>query len=289
MLSDSKVRIPNQPSFFRGRVLVWFSCGAASACAAKLTLEQYPDAEILYCDTLAFEHPDNRRFIADVEKWIGKEIKILKSEKYKDIFDVFTKRKFIISPPPARMAICTIELKRFVREQYQGVGDVHVFGFGVDELARISRFERDNPELYLMFPLRDAGMNKQACLDMLMQAGIGLPAMYKLGYKNNNCIGCVKGGKGYWNKIRVDFPESFERMAKFEREINARIFNDVWLDELPPEAGRYQSEFETECGVTCTAFQHSVQPTAFGAGGLAVIPLQSSQIADESSATHGGG
>ena len=63
-----KLTVPNQPSFFRGRVLVWFSCGAASACAAKLTLEQYPDAEILYCDTLAFEHPDNRRFIADVEK-----------------------------------------------------------------------------------------------------------------------------------------------------------------------------------------------------------------------------
>lgn len=289
MLSDSKVRIPQQPALLRGRVLVWFSCGAASACAAKLTLEQYPDAEILYCDTLAYEHPDNRRFIADVEKWIGKEIKILKSEKYQDIFDVFEKRRFIISPPPARMAICTIELKRYVREQYQGVGDVHVFGFGVDELARIARFERDNPELYLMFPLRDAGMNKQACLDMLMQAGIELPAMYKLGYKNNNCIGCVKGGKGYWNKIRVDFPEAFERMAQFERKINARIFNDVWLDELPPEAGRYQSEFETECGVTCTAFQHSVQPTAFGAGGLAVIPLQSSQIADESSATHGGG
>ena len=47
-------------------------------------------------------------------------------------------------------------------------------------------------------------------------------------------------------KTTAHFPESFERMAKFEREINARIFNDVWLDELPPEAGRYQSEFETE-------------------------------------------
>lgn len=267
-LSDSKVRTPQQPSLFRGRVLVWFSCGAASACAAKLTLAQYPDAEILYCDTLAFEHPDNRRFIADVEKWIGKEIKILKSEKYKDIFDVFEKRKFIISPPPARMAICTIELKRFVREQYQGVGDVHVFGFGVDELARLARFERNNPELYLLFPLRDAGMNKQACLDMLMQAGVELPAMYKLGYKNNNCIGCVKGGKGYWNKIRVDFPESFEKMEKFEREINARIFNDVWLDELPPEAGRYQSEFETECGVVCTPPNNSAHPTLPSVGVL---------------------
>ena len=128
MLNDSKVRIPQQPALLRGRVLVWFSCGAASACAAKLTLEQYPDAEILYCDTLAYEHPDNRRFIADVEKWIGKEIKILKSEKYQDIFDVFDKTGWLVGVSGAR---CTQELKRNVRKQYQGVGDVHVFGFGV--------------------------------------------------------------------------------------------------------------------------------------------------------------
>ena len=32
-----------------------------------------------------------------------------------------------------------------------------------------------------------------------------------MGYNNNNCIGCIKGGMGYWNKIRVDFPEVFEK------------------------------------------------------------------------------
>lgn len=229
------------------RILVWFSAGAASACAAKLTIKQYPNAEILYCDTLAFEHPDNRRFIADVEKWVGKNIKILKSEKYRDIFDVFNKTGWLVGVGGAR---CTLELKRNVREQFQGISDVHVFGFGVDELPRLSRFEHNNPELHLMFPLRDANMNKQACLDMLMQAGIELPAMYKLGYKNNNCIGCVKGGKGYWNKIRIDFPKAFKRMAKQERKMNVRIL-DVFLDELNPSAGNYHSELETECGVTC--------------------------------------
>lgn len=35
--------------------------------------------------------------------------------------------------------------------------------------------------------------------------------MYDLGYANNNCIGCVKGGIGYWNKIRIDFPEESDR------------------------------------------------------------------------------
>ena len=73
------------------RQLIWFSCGAASAVAAKLAVEKYPDCEILYCDTLAYEHPDNIRFLQDVSEWIGKEIIILKSKNYKDIYDVFNK------------------------------------------------------------------------------------------------------------------------------------------------------------------------------------------------------
>ena len=45
---------------------------------------------------------------------------------------------------------------------------------------------------------------------MLQNAGIELPEMYKLGYQHNNCIGCVKSsGAGYWNKIKIDFPERY--------------------------------------------------------------------------------
>ena len=86
---------------------------------------------------------------------------------------------------------------------------------------------------------------------MIIAAGIEVPAMYKLGYKNNNCIGCVKGGKGYWNKIREDFPESFDRMAKQERRMGVKILKDVYLDELPRGVGRYESELDLECGVAC--------------------------------------
>ncbi len=241
------LRIPQQPTLFRGRVLVWFSCGAASACAAKITLQQYPDAEILYCDTSKDEHPDNGRFIQECERWFGKPVKRLKSEKYTDIYDVFDKTGWLVGPGGAR---CTNELKRNVRERYQQVGDVHVFGMTSEEVRRIYRFERDNPELYLLWPLRDAGIDKQECLNMLMRAGIALPEMYLLGYENNNCIGCVKGKMGYWNKIRVDFPPVFERMAKQERKMGVRI-NGVYLDELPPDAGNYGSELKVECGPVC--------------------------------------
>ena len=45
--------------------------------------------------------------------------------------------------------------------------------------------------------------------------------MYKLGFLNNNCFktGCVQGGIGYWQKMKREFPEKFNKMAKMEHEI----------------------------------------------------------------------
>jgi hypothetical protein len=77
--------------------------------------------------------------------------------------------------------------------------------------------------------------------------------MYKLGYNNNNCVGCVKGGMGYWNKIRKDFPEVFSSMAKLEREVGHSCLK-IFLDELDPSRGNIK-DVVPECDIFC----HSVQ------------------------------
>lgn len=89
--------------------------------------------------------------------------------------------------------------------------------------------------------------------------------MYRLGYHNNNCIGCVKGGMGYWNKIRRDFPETFARMAAIERDVNATCLKDdngqVFLDELDPERGKDEGPIVPECGLFCDLeFQRLLDP-----------------------------
>ena len=237
------------------RVVVWFSCGAASAVAAKLALDKYPNAEIVYCDTGA-EHPDNVRFLKDCERWYGKEIKVLKSEHFQDTWDVFEKTKYLVGVRGAR---CTTELKKNIRFKYQLPNDLQVFGFTSDEKARSDRFKENNFDIQLSFPLIEHNLNKQQCFDFLTAAGIALPQMYLLGYKNNNCIGCVKGGAGYWNKIRRDFPDTFKRMAEVERKLNVAILHTrkdgvrkkLFLDELPPTMGRYESELSIGCGVLC--------------------------------------
>ena len=53
-------------------ITVWFSCGAASAVAAKKTLELYGSNNRVRVvnNPIKEEHQDNQRFLKDVEKWL---------------------------------------------------------------------------------------------------------------------------------------------------------------------------------------------------------------------------
>lgn len=244
-----------QASFLSGRVLVWFSCGAASAVASKLAVEKYRgkrDLEIVNCDTLKDEHEDNPRFMRDVEKWIQWPIKQIRSSLYETCDDVFSETRYMSGRDGAR---CTTELKKKPRLAYQWREDSHIFGFTSDEQNRIDDFEWNNPELQLEWILRDAGIRKRDCYAILKAAGIQLPEMYLLGYRNNNCRGCVKAtSPGYWNKVRKDFPDVFDIRASRSRELGCRLVRlkgeRIFLDELPPGVGKYKGE-DLSCGPAC--------------------------------------
>jgi hypothetical protein len=233
------------------RVVSWFSCGAASAVATKLALMEGP-AEIVYC-YVKEEHPDNIRFKNDCEKWFGQEIKVISNKKYDgSIYEVFEKRNYLVGVAGAP---CTRLLKKEMRKGYELPNDRQVFGYTIEEQDRVDRFIDANNNVNLWSILIEKNLTKEDCLAILQRANIELPAMYKLGYKNNNCIGCVKGGLGYWNKIKVDFPKQFERMAQMERKINAKILKHkgtrIWLTELPKDVGDYPTEQAIECGIFC--------------------------------------
>ena len=158
------------------RTLSWFSCGAASAVATKLT----PDAEPVYCETGA-EHPDNERFFADCEAWFDRKITRLKSDKYEDTWDVWTKRRYLAG---VEGALCTVELKAAPRLAYQKPTDVHVLGYTADQedVNRAQRLRATYPEQTYVMPLIDRGLTKQHCLEMVQRAGIALPPLYALGF-----------------------------------------------------------------------------------------------------------
>ncbi len=236
------------------RTLCWFSYGAASAVALKLMVDKYgPSVEALNCNTAASEHPDNARFKADVERWVGCQVKVL-SSKYATVEEVFAKERYMSGIAGAK---CTVEMKKKPRFAYQRADDRHVFGLTADEGKRIALFEKNNPELILEWPLRDAGLTKGDCLNLIAAAGIVLPAMYRLGYSNNNCLGCVKSqSPAYWNKIRRDFPAVFARRCEQSRMLNVKLIKvkgvRVFLDELAPDNTEDLKE-DLSCGPQCSS------------------------------------
>ena len=127
----------------------------------------------------------------------------------------------------------------------------YIWGFDRDEGRRAEHIRENFPEFKHEFPLIDRGLTKQDAHGMLAMLGIEKPLLYTMGYSNNNCLGCVKGGKFYWNMIRKDFPEVFAKRAKMERDIGMSCINGVFLDELDPNAGRKSEELDNECSLIC--------------------------------------
>jgi 3'-phosphoadenosine 5'-phosphosulfate sulfotransferase (PAPS reductase)/FAD synthetase len=236
------------------RVVAWFSCGAASAVAAKLAIETYGSLVVpVYCDTSASEHPDNVRFMREVAAWLRSPITVLHSPTYRDIDDVFERTRYMAGVKGAR---CTVEMKKVPRFQFQEPDDTHVFGFTAEETGRITNFAANNPELDLFFPLQHFGVTKADCFARLTEAGIALPVMYGLGYRNNNCIGCVKATSArYWNMIRRDFPAVFDRRAEQSKRLGVRLtrMNSVriFLDELPANYLGAEELENISCGPEC--------------------------------------
>jgi hypothetical protein len=243
--------------------LGWFSCGITSAVACKKRLEEVgPDNIEFYYIKIDTAHSDNERFINDCENWYGKKINIIRSKKYHDQFDVIYKERYINGPDGAK---CTKVLKKDVRfalethfvpnlfdnNQPTISHQTHGFEWDIDQITRAIDFKMDYPYTNPIFPLIEHKLTKENCAQILLDAGIALPVMYELGYNNNNCIGCVKGGKGYWNKIRVDFPEAFNRMANAERFIKHTCIKGVYLDELDPNDGRTPKPIIPSCSIVC--------------------------------------
>jgi hypothetical protein len=240
-------------------IAVWFSCGAASAVAAKLTLDKYASTARIRIlnNPVVEEDADNRRFLSDVQAWLGVEIETVAARRYplQSARDVWEQRSFMSGP---KGAPCTIELKKRARQDWEADNraDWHVLGFTADEKTRHDRFvltERSN----VLPVLIDNGVTKNDCYAILQDAGLTLPRVYRMGYPNANCIGCVKAtSPTYWNHVRQQHPDVFQDRAEQSRRLGARLVRvdnrRVFLDELDPAAkGRSMKSMDIDCGLFC--------------------------------------
>lgn len=200
------------------RIVCRFSCGAASAVATKLTLSRAATEEILIVNAfIVEEHADNRRFAEDCERWFGHPILVLRDERYgASTKEVWRRKQYIKGQFGAP---CSLELKRRLLNSISRPGDIAVIGYTNEERDRYDDLCEHFPEVKWDAPLIREGLSHDDCLTIIHDAGIALPEMYRLGYRNANCIGCPKGGQGYWQAIRCDFPSEFAAIMALQESI----------------------------------------------------------------------
>lgn len=96
-------------------IVVWFSCGVASAVAAKVTLEKYPNDIVRVVNIpMAEEDSDNLRFKDDVASWLGVEIETYVHAKWpkSSAVEIWEHGKFMSNRYGAE---CTRTLKKGAR------------------------------------------------------------------------------------------------------------------------------------------------------------------------------
>ena len=238
-------------------IAVWFSCGAASAIAAKQIIDKYSKTNdiLIVNNPIKEEHEDNRRFLKDIEEWLQHPIIQAKNKDFPNasIVEVFNKRKYMSG---IKGAPCTKLLKKHARYEFEMNNkiDFHVLGFTFEEINRQERFnifERSNTINILI----DNKIIKYDCMQILRKSNIKLPVIYSLGFPNANCIGCVKAtSPTYWNLVRKTFPNVFKQRAEQSRIIGARLVRvkgkRIFLDELKT-TDRGAKIKSWECGIFC--------------------------------------
>lgn len=251
-----------------GRIVCEFSCGAASAVATMLTIRKNPLAQVVVINAfLEEEHEDNRRFLSDCEGWFGQLVTVLRDAKYgASAHEVWRRKRFMVNQIWG--APCSMELKRAVLDAWKESTDRFVIGYTVEEKDRAEKLLAFLPAErrdLLLVPLIEANLTHADCAAIVERAGIELPLMYRLGYNNANCIGCPKGGEGYWNKIRRDFPERFAEVAAIQEEIGPGAYffrhrdtsERYGLKDLNPKSGRHNEELPA-CSFYCAMAEQEI-------------------------------
>lgn len=234
------------------RHVLGLSGGRDSAALAVHMRRTRPDLRIEYFFTdTGKELPEVYDFLGKLEGFLGVPIQRLNPDRD---FDFWLNEYNHFLPSP-RTRWCTKQLKirpfeRWLRPDLEAGTTVYSYvAIRADENHR-EGLQATHPNLRVVLPLREQGVDKSGVIGLLEGAGIGLPDYYRW-RSRSGCTFCFFQQKIEWVNLLREHPEAFEEAKRYEKNAVDHGSPFTWsdresLDELarPERIAQIESDFQ---------------------------------------------
>jgi len=194
------------------------SGGKDSAALAIYMAQNHPELDIEYYFTdTGKELPEVYEFLARLEGVLGKTIKPLNPHHG---FDYWLKafNNFLPSPQ-TRWCTRVLKLEPFrawVKPWLDAGDEVYSYvAIRADEEHR-SGMRENSPNMHVVMPFREDGIDKAGVYEILESSGVGKPAYYEW-RSRSGCTFCFFQQKIEWVHLLERHPESFKEAMAYEK------------------------------------------------------------------------
>ena len=234
------------------RHVLGLSGGRDSAALAVFMRQTRPDLEIEYFFTdTGKELKEVYSFLGRLEGFLGKSIIRLNPIRG---FDFWLKEYNHFLPSP-QTRWCTRQLKlepfkKWIRPSLKaGIKITSYVAIRSDESKREGMATQD-PNLTVVMPFREHGIDKQGVIEILEGSGLGMPEYY--GWRSRSgCTFCFFQQKIEWVRLRRIHPDSFEEAKNYEKTALSHGSPFTWSQgeslvemEQPARMAEIEMDFE---------------------------------------------
>ena len=200
------------------RHVLGLSGGRDSAALAVFMRQNHPEINIDYFFTdTGKELPEVYTYLINLEGFLGKTILRLNPDRD---FDFWLKQYNSYLPSP-QSRWCTRQLKLRPFEQWirplleEGISVHSYVAIRADEEYR-QGYSAKHLNLHIKFPFKDRGIDKAGVIEILDDAGLGLPKYYEW-RSRSGCTFCFFQRKIEWVRLMERYPEYFEEAKSYEK------------------------------------------------------------------------
>jgi len=233
------------------RHVLGLSGGRDSAALAVLMRQARPDLNIEYFFTdTGKELPEVYEFLGRLEGFLGRPILRLNPDRDFD----FWLREYNNFLPSPRTRWCTRQLKlrpfeRWIRPDLESGTVISSYVAIRGDESHREGLTATHPNLRIVMPLRERGIDKGGVIELLEAAGVGLPDYYRW-RSRSGCTFCFFQQKIEWVNLLREHPDAFEEAKRYEKTALEHGSPFTWsdresLDELamPERVAQIEREY----------------------------------------------